>query len=142
MLRRQGFTLMEMLIVLIIIGICASLFLANFNMPTEQARALNAQNNLMAIYSAQRNYYNNYGHYVQGNLMRMNSALSLNIQNDGTYLYSCQPNPVTYCYARRWIGQASPLEMTLTFNQPIQLNPGQLNQNPSCSAPANPGWCP
>ena len=63
MLHKQGFTLMEIIVVIIIIGLCLAFAFPNFTTPNEQSYALNAQNNLLAIYSAQQNYYNNNGSY-------------------------------------------------------------------------------
>ena len=53
---REGITLMEIIVVLIIVGIAAGFFFPNYTTPIEKARAANAQNNLLAIYSAQQNY--------------------------------------------------------------------------------------
>ncbi len=145
-LHRQGFTLMEIIVVLVIIGVIVAFFLPNYNTPMQQARAANAQNNLLAIYSAQKNYYNNNGNYCYNTgantcadtLADINTNLSLNIQDDGTYLYQCPNNSFT-CTATRNIASSLPL-ITVTLNVPINLN-GEVN--PSCQAPAgNANWCP
>ena len=59
MFSRAGFSLLEIIVVLMIIGIVIGFTLPNFSTPTLQARALTAQNNLLAIYSAEQNYNNN-----------------------------------------------------------------------------------
>ena len=142
MLHRQGFTLIEILIVLIIIGIAAVFSMPNFNTPTEQARALNAQNNLLAIYSAEKNYLNNNGGFAVGvsgaagdasSLAAIDSTLSLNIQDDGTYTYVCSGST---CTATRT--NVNPLGMSVTLTAPIQLNGSP--KNPSCNLSSS--WCP
>jgi len=152
MLHRQGFTLIEILIVLIIIGIAAVFSMPNFNTPTEQARALNAQNNLLAIYSAEKNYLNNNSAFCvdqpppngqiacaeSGNpncakdLASINCNLSLNIQDDGTYSYACAGST---CTATR---TSVSLGLTITLTAPIQLNGSP--KNPSCNLSSS--WCP
>ena len=67
MLNRQGFTLMEIIIVLVIIGVCVAMVSPSFTGPSEQALALTAQNNLLAIYSAQQNYNNSNGNGYNNN---------------------------------------------------------------------------
>lgn len=144
MLHRQGFTLIEMIIVLIIIAIVAVLSFPNFNTPTEQARALNAWNNLLAIYSAEKNYYNNNGFYCNKvpplectSLPEINASLSLNIQDDGTYQYYCAYDNT--CTAARLNASSSPvIKVNLTL--PIQLNQNNPNPNPRCTA--GPNLCP
>jgi prepilin-type N-terminal cleavage/methylation domain-containing protein len=145
MLYRQGFTLIEMLVVLIIIAVVIALSFPNFTAPTEQARALNAQNNLLAIYTAQRNYLNNNGSFINlapsnpsdtDGVQIIDSTLSLNIQDDGSYAYSCSGNT---CQASR-NGSPSSLLIKLSLNLPIQLS-GEIN--PKCtSSTGKTAWCP
>ncbi len=165
MLHRQGFTLMEIIVVLIIIGIVAAATFPSFNTPSEQARAENARNNLLAIYSAQQNYYNNNNAYCAStantaspactslspigacgdSLAAINCNLSLNIQDDGTYLYTC--TGTTACQATRNNPQQQPL-LTLYYsnsgsNNPIVLTGPWASQNPECFDPQNSNtWCP
>ncbi len=134
--RAKGFTLLEILVVIVILGIAAALFFPNYTTPTEQARAANAQNNLLAIYSAEQNYRNNNGNFASpSSLSTINSTLSLNIQDDGTYLYSCSWGPPPACTATRTNSSASPV-LAVTLNSSIQLHGG----NPTCTGNSN--WCP
>ena len=153
---REGMTLMEIIVVLIIVGIAAACFFPNYTTPIEKARAANAQNNLLAIYSAERNYNNNInGAYCLAapntassacntlladnkcadTLAAINCNLSLNIQDDGTYLYDCGATTANACTATRKNGPAAFL-ITVALNSAIQLN-GEVN--PSCSTSY---WCP
>ena len=143
MLTRQGFTLMEMIVVLIIIAIAAVFSFPNFTTPTEQARALNAWNNLLAIYSAEKNYFNNNGSFAQsaaltGTLALIDTTLSLNIQDDGTYLYNCGVPTANICTATRNNGPSA-FSIAVTLTAPIQLTSGTLN--PACT-PSTSQWCP
>lgn len=146
MSHRQGFTLLEILVVLIIIAIAIVMALPSFTTPTEQARAQTARNNLLAIYSAQKNYRNNNGNFAVGasglsgdtsSLSAINSTLSLNIQDDGTYNYSCAVPTGSICTAAR----ANPpgnLTMQITLTMPVNLR--GINLNPTCAG--NASWCP
>jgi len=144
MLHRQGFTLMEMIVVLIIIAIAAVFSFPNFTTPTEQARAMNAWNNLLAIYSAEKNYNNNNGGFALGasgagdahSLAAIDSTLSLNIQDDGTYTYDCGKTTPNVCTATRTSGG---LTITVKLLVPIQLTGASLN--PACN-PSTSTWCP
>jgi len=141
MRHRRGVTLMEIIIVLVIIGIFVAMFLPNFTTPTEHARAGTVQNNLLAIYSAQKNYSNNNNGIFASlaTLALIDSTLSLNIQDDGTYLYSCvTTDPSGFaCTAQRNISP-TPLTLKVT-NTPIQLG----GVNPSCTPAAGySAWCP
>ena len=150
MCSRRGFTLMEMIVVLSIIAVAAVFVLPNFTTHTEQTRALNVQNNLLAIYSAEHNYNNNHGSYCINSgtnptcadtIADINANLSLNIQDDGTYTYACVGPPPTgttpACTATRVNGSQS-FSIQLTLNAPINLT-GEVN--PSC-APSTSNWCP
>ena len=142
--RRDGVTLMEIIVVLVIVGIAAAFALPNFSAPSEKARTTTAQNNLLAIYSAQQNYNNNYGSYctvTTGNvipcgdtLANLNTNLSLNIQDDGTYTYSCVAG--ASCTATR-VGMAT-TNLVLTLNKVTNLS-GVGVANPVCNTANN--WC-
>ncbi len=142
MLRREGFTLMEIIVVLIIIGIAVGFFFPYFTKPDEVARAANAQNNLLAIYSAEQNYNNNNGgngSYCTAScntISNINTALSLNIQDDGAYGYACSLGPPPTCTATRSNGPAA-FSITVRLNTPIQLT-----VNPTCtSTTCISDWC-
>ena len=155
MLRRHGFTLIEIVVVLTIIAVFAVFAFPNFNTPTEQAMALNAQNNLLAMYSAQQNFINNnpdnysslsYCLYNTAassacatstgdsncgdTLAALNCNLSLNIQDDGTYKYDCGKSTSGACTATR--NTVSSTNIVLTLASPINLNAG-ASSNPQCN---------
>ena len=58
-MKKTGFTLLELVIILAILSVTMVLFYPNFTTSTQVAYSQAAKNNLMAIYSAQANYFNN-----------------------------------------------------------------------------------
>ncbi len=135
MLGREGLTLIEILVVLVIIGIGAAFYIPNYTLSNEKSWAANAKNNLLAVYSAQQNYLNNNGSYdTLGSLSAIDSTLALSIQDDGTYSYSCSSATNT-CTALR--STISTTNSVITLNSAIDLSGGT---NPVCNSPNH--YCP
>ena len=63
MRRFSGFTLMELLIVIVIVGILASVALPSFGKTIERTRVKDAQATLASVYSAERVYRLDQGGY-------------------------------------------------------------------------------
>lgn len=61
--KKAGFTLIELLVVISIIGILATLVLANLNAARERGRDAERKSDLRSIETALRLYYNDYGEY-------------------------------------------------------------------------------
>ncbi len=81
----QGFTVLELIVVLVIIGILAALGLANFASPKEQALEREAQANLKLISSAEKIYRMEIGGYVNcSNTSTLNTYLRLMIPGSDT----------------------------------------------------------
>jgi len=144
---RTGFTLMEVMVVMIIIGIGVVFFLPNYTAPMEQAKASAAKTNLLALYSAEQNYNNNNGGSNSycidttnpkpcDTLADINTALTLNIQDDGSYSYICQNVGATYTCTATRNGRAVNNALVVTLTSVVQMG----GVNPTCSLPAN--WCP
>lgn len=60
---QKGFTLVEMVVVLIIVGIAAACLIPNLVNSIEQTNAQAAKNNLLAIAAAESKFYEDYGFY-------------------------------------------------------------------------------
>lgn len=140
MVGSKGVTLIEIIVVMIILGIAIA-FAPSYKTNTEQARALTARNNLLAIYTAEQNYIaNNPGNThpptyciaVCDNIADINTNLNLNIQDDGTYSYKCLGSS---CTATRLLNNST---LVLSLNNPISL-PSGGSQNPKCNLGS---WCP
>jgi len=151
-MNRTAFTLIELIVVVIILGVTLFLCLPNFNSTTQWAYSQAAKNNLMAIYSAQLNYFNNnnVGAYcintpgLCDNLSHINTNLSLNI-SDSVYSYICCPSvtaPGFVCWATNGTAACpAPTSGNTQWqvtNGPIVLTGAGLN--PSCGGVGT--YCP
>ena len=66
MKTKRGFTLIELLVVVSLIGILATLVIANMNAARERARDATRKSDLRNIQTALRLYYNDFGKYPVG----------------------------------------------------------------------------
>lgn len=61
--KENGFTIVELLIVIVVIGILALLVITTFSGIQQRARNTNRQTDIKAIHGQVEAYYANYGHY-------------------------------------------------------------------------------
>jgi len=121
MLKCKGFTLIEIITVMFIIGIITAIAIPNYTSMAEQGMAQAAKNNLMVIGNAQKNYFLNQGTYCSTceTLSSINTTLSLNI-SDNNYSYACilLPAPEGFqCTSLRTVsGIHSPSSVGITYN--------------------------
>lgn len=94
----KGFTLIEIVVVLVIIGVLVSIAAPNFVVIMEQTKAQTAKNNLLAIAAAQQRFFEAYGYYCSDqlpqttcgtSLSNLNTNLRLNMQANDSFSYSC-----------------------------------------------------
>ena len=125
----KAFTLVEILIVIIIVGIIAGFGIPNYSMSIGRAKARDAMNNLSIIHAANviyriRTAYNT----TSSNVFAINQDLLLNIIPTGSTGYSCDG---TTCIATSY--------PTGDFTVTVYLDSPLGPTNPSCTTGAK---CP
>jgi prepilin-type N-terminal cleavage/methylation domain-containing protein len=108
----RAFTLLEIIVVMVIIGILATLGLMSFQGPREQAAEREAQANLKLISSAEKVFRMEIGQYIPcNNTSEINNNLKLMVPTsdlDGRYKVITNPGNTTFqANARRTSGQFS-----------------------------------
>jgi prepilin-type N-terminal cleavage/methylation domain-containing protein len=91
---KRAFTLLELLVVVIIVGIFVAMAIPNMSSTVEKGRGKNAEFSLMAIYNAQKRYRlrNPSGVFYESNVINeINENLSLNIE-DAFFVYAIAKN--------------------------------------------------
>ena len=103
--HKKAFTIIEVLLVVIVIGILASMALPKYIKTVERARAKDAERNLVAIHAANRIFFAETGVYWPnggpGALSDINTNLGLSIAPNG-FTYVCSGGANFYiCLATR-----------------------------------------
>ena len=96
MAASKGFTLVEIMVVLVIVGLAAAFTLPNLISSMEQTKAQEAKNNLLAISAAQQKYFEDHGSYYYG--ANPNANLSLSAVASDPFSYSCSATGQTIPY--------------------------------------------
>lgn len=131
---KKAFTLIELLIVIVTIGILAAFGTANFSKSIGKARARDAINNLSIIHAANMMYHARNGQNCTmdsvctdiGEINNMNGTKSLNVIA-GPSVYTCVDNGVV-CTATN-----TDFTVTVKLNDPIVQG-----VNPLCSGSVCP----
>ena len=127
MAARKGFSLIELIVALVVVGVVAALTLPNFTASIEQTNAATARNNLLAISAAQEKYFEDYGSYYYGSGANLISTLHLSLLANDPFSYSCT-------------NAASPYQCTATDGiDTLTLNAGVVT---CVNVNGNSGYCP
>ena len=134
----HGFTLVEIIVVIAIMGVMAVLAGPKLTAMVTRSRIRTAVNNMMAIHAAQQVYQARNGAYVatavnctSADCSNLNATLGLNIVPDTSTTYACT---VTACTAT---GSGTTFLVTATLG--ASLNSDKTSgaaYNPACQAPS------
>jgi len=167
MFDKKGFSLIEIIVVLVIIAILSAIAIPNFINYTEKSAAQAAQNNLITIFNAEKIFYLNNNYYCTTSTQNttcatpanLNTNLFLNI-SDSYFSYSCiDPNSASdgnngssfKCTATNLSDNTFYLTVVYNPNPAVNITsiilPGATNCpgaacNPTCTYPSNLGFCP
>jgi prepilin-type N-terminal cleavage/methylation domain-containing protein len=129
MAQREGFTLIEVIVVLVIVGLAAAFALPNFLQSMEQTRASAAKNNLLAISAGQAKYYedNNNAYYASASyaandLGNINAKFHLSMFSTDTFSYACKTSVTPY-ECKAWDGTVT-LILNPTSSPPVNCTVG------------------
>ena len=133
MTGRKAFTLIEILIVLVIIGIIVSAAIPAFVNAIWKSKVQAVENNLRAIAAAQEKYHEDNGSYCSTSnvctsfeSINQNLSLTMSTETEGSFNYSCAPSGT--CTA------------TSFAPSPVQTVIVDINGNLTCTGNFNP--CP
>ena len=116
-MTRKGFTLMEILTVVVLAGVMAAVAVPSFTKTIDKARARDVVNNLYVIGAAQTAHRSRYGSYYlpagMNSVSSINAALGLNIiqQQGAQYMCSSSFGPAGGCngfISGKWTYQIQP----------------------------------
>jgi len=135
--KKIGFTLMEIVIVMIILGILITIALPSYFKNIEQTNAQTAQNNLLAISAAQQKYYEDNSSYcvqvgcgdTSSNLF---AGLRLSYSSTDPFQYTCSASGASYTCT------ATDNKDTLVFNPKAVIPAAAV----SCYTVTNAASCP
>ena len=131
----KAFTLIEIMVVLIIIGVMMMLAVPRYTKTIDRARLQDAINQLIAAHSGNMIYRAQSGAFLggSGDHAYLNSNLGINIIPNGmTYAYTGNPSAGTFSITATW-GQ-----YTVTIIQ----GSVSYNTNPTCTASSGGDACP
>ena len=102
--RNKAFTLIEILVAIIIIGILTTLAIPRYVKTVELARITEAQAMLSALRKAEMTYYlkyDTYFYFLYGNYTDVSKALDIDLPAPGLYRYGCYNPPAPGVYAQK-----------------------------------------
>ena len=135
--KSLGFTLVEIVIVMVIMGSLAAAAIPKFSLSMARAKARDALNNMVIIHAAQQLYFANNGSYLAaGTTQAINTGLSINIISTNGTAYSCTATATAACTAI-----LPQFTVSATLGHVLTGYTSSANastDNPSCTGE----WCP
>jgi prepilin-type N-terminal cleavage/methylation domain-containing protein len=136
-----GFSLLEMMVVLIVVGVLVAIAAPSFQRTIEQSRTDIAAANLRAIWAAQRIYWLDYQVYADKSTLESPGCgiLDPKIESDPTFGYTITSTDNFATHFQAW---ATPKNATWTGRYMLDES-GAFDDNseicpPSCSRPVTP----
>ncbi|MDD5292482.1 MAG: prepilin-type N-terminal cleavage/methylation domain-containing protein [Candidatus Omnitrophica bacterium] len=130
---KKAFTLLELIVVVVIIGILSGIMVPSYNRARERAIDKQAKSILSLLRSAQRSYKMETGNYVTSGstVSAINSALNLDLVDDGNWGYGISStNGFTATmsrnkggYNRKWTIDANNVNATCSALSPSTTCP-------------------
>ncbi|MCK9433013.1 MAG: prepilin-type N-terminal cleavage/methylation domain-containing protein [Candidatus Omnitrophica bacterium] len=118
MLKKNGFTLIELIIVIIIVGILASIGLTQYNKVVEKSRAAEARMILGTLRSAEFAEYNENGSYVTVGSLGVGAPSSC--VSTHYFTYTCATNGT--CTATRCTTGGKPTQGTTAWTKSLTID--------------------
>ena len=113
MKKKNGFSLMEAIVTVVILGVLASVGIPSFQNMMKDTKIKDASTNLLILYTAEKIYFNENGNYFQGaNVAALNTGLNLGIIPGDTF-YACN---ATLC-----IGTGSNFGLSINITVPTPV---------------------
>lgn len=138
MKKIAAFTMLEIIVVMVILGILAAIAVPNMNNAIARAQVQDAKNNLLAIYAGQQNLFARSGAYLRNAATNVNTGLSIAVASNNIN-YVCDADPAApadlnrfRCTATR-TGGGFVMQVT---NGPVVLS--NDSPYPNCTTTANP----
>ncbi len=88
--HRHGFTLIELMITVAIVGILAAIALPSYQDSIRKSRRADAKSDLMGLANAQERYFTLNNQYCDGEACALTSIYTLNPQNADYYSFSTE----------------------------------------------------
>ena len=130
--KNTGYSSVEIIVIIIIIGISAAFVIPNYSKAKEIAKERNANLNLVAIHSACLIYQTKHSKFPQsGDIEHINNTLNLTIQ-DKHFIYYLESSDYSYIATAERIGNLYKLTATedaLNDNNPTCVD--RLKKCPS-----------
>lgn len=120
-MQKHAFTLIELVMVIVIIGILATLGLANFQRSREQVLGREAQANLKLIAAAERAYRLEAGEYypssgTEGDIPDINMNLKLLLSPETNWDYTITGGSNTFSITAARVGTGGMLDCVYTLD--------------------------